>query len=113
MERAQISTQWVGTGTGEDSNRPRVSDDYPHIFPTMQQDTGNVDEGGNAIFETVDNPDAVEGILWWTDVTAQPSENLRPDPNQYIIEVRAESSVIDLIEADSNYLVNWREEYLG
>ena len=78
MEVAEISTQWVGTGADEDSNRPRLGDDYD--------------------------------INKWEDVTGQPSENLRPEPNNYVVKVEAETYVMDQIASDSNYYIYWREQ---
>jgi len=44
------------------------------------------------------------------DVTAQPSANLKPDPNCYVVRVRCEGGTLDVIEADSRFLVLWCEE---
>ena len=46
----------------------------------------------------------------WEDVTGQPSANLRPDPNLYVVRVECEEAVLDAIEADADYLVLWSEE---
>lgn len=46
----------------------------------------------------------------WQDVTGQPSENLWPDPNIYVVEAKAEELVLDNIDSDSDYLVLWSEE---
>ena len=78
MWLAEIATPWIGIGAEEDSNRPRVGDDY--------------------------------AIARWEDVTGQPSANLHPDPNLYIVLVRCEAAVLDAIEADDTYLVLWAEE---
>ena len=39
------------------------------------------------------------------DVTGQPSANLTPDPNVYIVRVRCEAETLDAIESDSRFLV--------
>jgi len=44
------------------------------------------------------------------DVTGQPSANLTPDPNVYIVRVRCEAATLDAIEADSRFAVLWSEE---
>jgi hypothetical protein len=46
----------------------------------------------------------------WQDHTGQPSANLQPDPNLYIVYVECEADVLDAIEADGNYFVLWSEE---
>ena len=46
----------------------------------------------------------------WEDVTGQPSANLQPDPNLYVVRVECEASVLDAIEADGDYLVLIAEE---
>ena len=46
----------------------------------------------------------------WTDVTEQPTENLHPDPNLYIVEVECDAATLAAIEADSRFLVLWSEE---
>jgi len=43
------------------------------------------------------------------DVTAQPTANLTPDPNVYIVRVRCEAATLDAIEADSRFYVCWAE----
>jgi hypothetical protein len=42
-------------------------------------------------------------LIKWTDVTSQPGENLLPDPNQYNIQVVAEDTVLDAIDADPDF----------
>ena len=44
------------------------------------------------------------------DVTGQPSANLTPDPNVYIVQVRCEAETLDQIEADGRFLVLSEEE---
>jgi len=78
-------TSWTGTGADEDANRPDVADKY------------------------------MAGGYWregqkWEDVTAQASENIRPDPNLYIIYMELEADVLDALEADGDYLVLFAEE---
>lgn len=46
----------------------------------------------------------------WMDVTGQPSANLTPAPNMYVIEVVVDDVVLTQIEADSRYLVIWSED---
>lgn len=46
----------------------------------------------------------------WEDVTGQPSANIMPDPNLYIILVEAEQAIIEAIDADPDYEVLWSEE---
>lgn len=53
----------------------------------------------------IDHP----SILTWTDVTGQPSENLFPDPNMYVVEIICDQTTLDAIEADDNYHVQWSE----
>lgn len=43
----------------------------------------------------------------WTDVTAQPSANLHPDPNLYVVEVECDAKTLAAIEADSRFTVLW------
>ena len=49
------------------------------------------------------------GILNQSDITAQPSVNLMPDPNLYNVLVECTEAVLDAINADSAYLVLWQE----
>ena len=44
------------------------------------------------------------------DCTGQPSENLRPDPNLYVVRVECEEAVLAEIEDSPDYLVLWSEE---
>jgi len=46
------------------------------------------------------------------DTTGQPVENLVPDPNQSIWYIVCEEAMLDLIEADNNYLVLWAKEVI-
>ena len=46
----------------------------------------------------------------WEDVTGQPSKNLAPDPNLYVVRIECEGEVLDAIEADGKYMVLWCEE---
>lgn len=54
----------------------------------------------------IDHPD----IWTWVDVTAQPAENLSPNPNMYVVEITCDQITLDAIEADPNYHVLWSEE---
>lgn len=49
-------------------------------------------------------------VLRWVDVTAQPTENLQPDPNLFVVEIVGEDAVLAAIDADSTYLVLWDED---
>ena len=46
----------------------------------------------------------------YEDVTGQPSANLQPDPNQFIVRIECEVDVLEAIESDNDYLVLWSEE---
>ena len=46
-------------------------------------------------------------ILSYTDDTGQPSSSLDPNPNMYSIVVTCTQAVLDGIEADNTYYVNW------
>ena len=46
----------------------------------------------------------------WQDVTAQSSENLKPDPNLYVIEVVCSAEVLSQIEADNRFMVLWSDD---
>lgn len=52
-------------------------------------------------------------IAKWEDVTGQPSENLPPAENMYIVKLEAEDTVMDAIEADDTYQVLWSEEIVN
>ena len=45
----------------------------------------------------------------WTDVTAQPSAELQPDPNLYAIEATLTPAALASIDADNRFLVVWSE----
>jgi len=79
MWNAEIATSWQGNGTDEVPFAP--------ILGALLTQEG-------------------EG---WEDVTAQPSANLTPDPNVYIVRVRCEAETLDAIESDSRFLVLWSE----
>ncbi len=51
-------------------------------------------------------------LVNFEDVTAQPSENLHPDPSIYIVKVLLEGSVLGDIQTDNNYYINWAEEII-
>ena len=80
-EYAQFLTPWglSDSGDGEVSNSPALPDKYPF-------------NAGN-------------GIRKWQDITGQPSENLWPDPNCYIIETWADTATMDAITADTEYVI--------
>ena len=40
-----------------------------------------------------------------SDITGQPSANLHPDPNQYVVEAVADEATYLLIDADADYFV--------
>ena len=48
-------------------------------------------------------------VIKCEDVTGQPSENLQPDPNLYIVEITCDQATLDAIKADSNFMVLWHE----
>ena len=48
-------------------------------------------------------------IYKFEDRTGQPSANLHPAPNVYTVYFECEADVLDLIEADSDYYVEWAE----
>ncbi len=48
--------------------------------------------------------------LAWQDETGTDAAALIPATNAYIVEVVCSAAIKDLIEADSNYVVNWSEE---
>lgn len=72
--KARILSPWAGTGSDDNPNRPLL-----------------------------------EAVLagrpgWsWTDVTAQPSENLQPDPNLYVLELTCDAPTLAAIEADARF----------
>ena len=77
--KAQVLTQWIGDG----------------LTP-----------------ETANRPkimDDYPAIQKFEDVTAQPSENLAPNPNLYIVQIECSQATLDAIKADSNFMVLWHE----
>lgn len=48
--------------------------------------------------------------LFISDVTGQPSENVTPDPNLVTVLVTCEAAVLEQIEADGVYFIQWAEE---
>jgi hypothetical protein len=46
----------------------------------------------------------------WSDLTGQPSADLRPSPNAYTVRVVAPLATIQAIAADSRFVVLWAEE---
>jgi hypothetical protein len=79
-EYAVFTVPWtVILEEGEGINTPLLGQDYPY------------------------NSGTGDGVKKWQDVTGQPSENLTPNPNQYQIEVWANTATMDAIEADATY----------
>ena len=93
--KAQVLTQWTGTGTEFDENRPLLGDDYPHMV-SIDPDTWVV---------TV----VQQGISKWTDVTGQDGVNLHPEPNLFAVEIECDQATLDAIKADPKYQVLWYE----
>jgi len=83
MIRAQILTHWTGTGTEEDPNRYAIWDDF-NFTPSEKCE----------------------------DVTGQPSANLHPDPNMFIVQMVLYKATLTAIEADPKYRVLWSEEII-
>lgn len=52
------------------------------------------------------------GLKEWTDITGQPSANIMPEPNLFVLEIRCEPATLDAIEADGRYCVLIAEEVL-
>lgn len=77
MNRAEIITPWIGSGTSADPNRPQLPSDH--------------------------------AITSFEDRTGQPSENLQPDPNLFVVLAEMTDAVLASIEADSTYEVLWSE----
>lgn len=46
----------------------------------------------------------------WTDVTAQPSERLHPDPNLFVVAVNCSADDLAVVESDGRFFVLWSEE---
>jgi hypothetical protein len=44
------------------------------------------------------------------DTTNQPVGQLPPDPNMFVLWVKAEQSVVNQIEADNRFFILWRED---
>ena len=49
-------------------------------------------------------------VIGFEDVTGQPTGNLHPAPNLYIVQVECDAAMLNAIEADADYLVLWSEE---
>lgn len=49
-------------------------------------------------------------IFSCTDITGQPSQTITPAPNAFTVEVVAEGSVMDAIEANTGAVILWLEE---
>ena len=47
--------------------------------------------------------------LRMSETTGQPAANITPDPNLVTTWIECEAATLDLIEADSRYLVLWSE----
>ena len=82
MWRAEVTTSWSGEGTGEDGYIPALRLAY---FTGV-----NWHEGQRV-----------------SDVTGQ--VNVRPVPNVYTVYIECTTDVLDLIEADNDYYVEWAE----
>lgn len=65
------------------------------------------EEGGN--HPLIDEALANHKGWRWTDVTAQPVENLSPDPNLYVIELECDAATLAAIEADRRFYVIWSD----
>lgn len=84
MANARIVTAFVGTGNDIGSGDDIVQDNYRP-----------------AVADEYD-------LISWANVTPIPHGEIIPQPNAYTIEVKADSSVLDDIEADPDYVVLWR-----
>jgi len=51
-------------------------------------------------------------IKKWEDVTGQPSANLHPEPNMYVVQAECEADVLKLIQVDAEYKIIWSEEII-
>ena len=67
--------------------------------------------GDGSSIENANRPKVADdhNIQTWTDVTGQPSANLQPNPNMYIVEITCDQTTLDAIESDNNYEVLWSE----
>lgn len=74
-----------------------------HVLTPWTQD----EDGGN--HPLLDDVLAMHKGWSWRDVTAQPAENLSPDPNLYVIELICDAATLAEIEADSRFYVLWSE----
>ena len=61
---------------------------------------GNKATGANKAQLALDYPSA-----YVSDITGQPSANLHPDPNQYVVEAVVDEATKDAISADGDYFV--------
>ncbi len=117
IEQAYIFSLW---GIEDNANSAQVNIDFPH---TLRQDL----TGGNPNFTTehkhsadiwdinVDNPvvsvTGSEGIRNMSVVAAPFSgANVPPDINVLGVKVRAESAVLDSIDASGTHVVVWRTD---
>ena len=66
---------------------------------------GFTDKGGGDVDRR--RPKVVDdyGIKTWSDITAQPAENLTPTPNAYVIHANVDDATLAAIDADSQYTV--------
>ncbi len=48
-------------------------------------------------------------LIKFEDTTGQPSENLQPDPNLFVVLAEMTDAILADIEADSTYEVLWSE----
>jgi hypothetical protein len=71
MKRIRVFTEWTGTGTEADPNRPAIADAFP--------------------------------ISSFSDMTGQPSANIRPSPNLFVAEIVCTEAVFAQIQASASY----------
>ncbi len=74
-----------------------------HVLTPWTQD----EEGGN--HPLIDEVLAGHKGWSWTDVTGQPTANLNPDPNLYVIELTCDAETLAAVEADGRFYVIWSE----
>ena len=66
--------------------------------------------GDGVSIETANRPKLIDDYsVKMEDVTGQPSANLHPDPNLYIVQIECDQATLDLIDADPNYVIGWVE----
>ena len=50
------------------------------------------------------------GLMNWRDVTGQPSADLPPDPNLYVVKIQCSEAVLDSIALDDRFLIIWSSD---